>query len=140
MTFVLSSGFSASGGSEVRFSGIRQPRLGAPNIEVETEGGQIVDLYNESNLRSVVRHGDELAFEFDAAEGYGTFNAVLRFLGVRDLRVVQPEDWHPEEANQIEDYLIREKGPWRRVTFKAGGLEYEFNAAELRVTVEPAPN
>ena len=122
------------------FTGIRQPRLGAPNIEVETEDGQVVDLYNESHLRSVVRRGDELVFEFDAADSYGTCDAVLQFRGVRKLRVSQPEDWHPGEANQIEDYLIREQGPWRRITFKAGGLHYEFDAAELRVTVEEASN
>lgn len=138
MTYVLWTGFSPSGGSEMDFIGIRQPRLDAPNIEVETEHGQIIDLYNDSRLRSVVRCGDELVFDFVAAEGFGAFNTVMRFLGVRDLRVEQPVDWHPNEADQIEDYLIRREGPWRRITFKAGGLEYEFDAVELRVAIEIA--
>lgn len=120
------------------FKGMRQPEMDDPFIEIETPEGQIVDLYNESDLQSVTRSGDELVFEFRAAEGFGALNAVLRFLGVRDLRVVQPEDWHPMEANQIVDLMIRRAGPWRRVIFKAGGLEYEFNAAELRVAVEEA--
>lgn len=122
----------------MKFFGMREPRLNSPLIEVETIDERIVDLYNESNLVSVTRRGDELVFAFEAADGYGSLDAVLRFVEVRDLQVEQPEDWHPLESYQIEDLMIRKEGPWRRIVFKAGGLEYEFNAAELRVEVEPA--
>lgn len=121
---------------DMRFSGMRDPKMDQPLIEVETLDGEVVDLYNENYLRAVVRRGDELVYEFDAADG--STATVLRFLEVRDLSVVQPEDWHPEEARQIEDFMIRKPGPWQRVVFKAGGLAYEFNAAELRVEVERA--
>lgn len=120
----------------MKFVGMREPRLDSPFIEVEATDGRIVDLYNESNLRSVTRRGDELAFAFEAADGYGLLDAVLRFVEVRDLRVDQPEDWDPMESDQIENLMIRKEGPWRRVVFKAGGLEHEFNAAELRVEIE----
>ena len=122
---------------EVKFSGMRDPQMNVPLIEVETLDGQLVDLYNENYLRCVVRRGDELVFEFDSTDR--SMSTVLRFLGVRDLCVVQPEDWHPMEADQIHDYMVRTPGPWRRIVFKAGGLEYEFNAAELRVVIEQHP-
>lgn len=138
MTSAWSTGFSAIGGCDVKFTGMSDPVMDDTFIEIETTEGQIVDLYNDSRLRSVRRHGDELVFEFEAAEGYGSFDAALRFIGVRDLGVVQPEDWHPREANQIVDLMVRRPGPWKRIVFKAGGLEYEFNAAELCVTIEPA--
>jgi hypothetical protein len=115
-----------------------EPRFNDPFIMVETPEGQVVDLYNESRLRSVIRRDDELVFEFVAASGYGSTDSTLRFLGVRELSVAQPEDWDPREAQQIKDLMIRPSGPWKRVVFKAGGLEYEFNASELRVEVEPA--
>ena len=121
----------------MKFIGLKEPRMDAPNIEIETLEGLVIDLYNENDLRTVVRRSDELAFEFESVDGSTT--AIMKFVGVRDLVVVQPEDWHPGEGNQIEDYLIRRKGPWKHVVFKAGGLEYEFNAAELRVVVSTAP-
>ena len=116
---------------------MRDPQRDVPLIEIEATTGQVVDLYNDFHLRSVVRQGDELAFEFNAVNQ--SLKAVLRFLEVRDLCVVQPEDWHPEEADQIEGYMVRKPGPWKHIVFKAGGLEYEFNAAELRVVVKQTP-
>jgi hypothetical protein len=40
---------------------------------------------------------------------------------------VQPPDWDVREAAQIDHLLIRHDGPWPRISFKAGGLEYEFD-------------
>ncbi len=122
----------------MKFTGMRDPQPDVPLIEIETTDGRVVDLYNEQYLRSVVRRGDELAFEFDSWPDRASRTA-LRFLGVRDLQINQPEDWHPGEAEQIEHLLVRREGPWRRIVFKAGGLEYEFNSAELRIVVESTP-
>lgn len=122
----------------MKFSGMRDPQTDLPLIEIETTDGRVVDLYNEHYLRCVVRRGDELAFEFDSWPDRA-LRAALRFQGVRDLRISQPEDWHPGEAEQIEHLLVRRKGPWPRIVFKAGGLDYEFNSAELRFVIEPSP-
>lgn len=120
----------------MKFTGITEPPFNVPVIGLETPHGKVVDLYNESELRSVVRQRDELIFMFDPADGFGSSSTALRFTGVRDLRVTQPDDWDPREADQIEHLIIRPPGPWQRVVFRAGGLEYEFNSAELQVAVE----
>lgn len=113
----------------MRFEGVRAPALDAPLIELETPEGELVDLYNECLLESVALRGDVLVFAFvSVAEGTPI---VLRFERVRDLRVLQPQDWVPQEASQIDHLLIRSEGPWRGVVFKAGGLEYEFDCAAL---------
>jgi len=117
---------------------MRDPQTNVPLIEIETTDGRLVDLYNENYLRCVVRRGDDLTFEFDSWPDR-TVRTSLQFRGARDLRTSQPDDWHPGEAEQIEHLLVRGKGPWRRIVFKAGGLEYEFNSAELRFVVELAP-
>lgn len=113
----------------MRFQGLKAPALNTPLIELETSVGAMVDLYNECNLESVVLRGDELAFGFST----DTDNApiVVRFEGVRHLRVAQPEGWVPQEATQIDHLLLRPGGPWPGVMFKAGGLEYEFDCTTL---------
>ena len=83
---------------------MKHPELDVPLIVIETDEGQVVDLHNESDLRCVVRRGDELVFEFDAADGYGSLGTVLYFVGVRDLRILQPEDWHPAEPIRSSTY------------------------------------
>ena len=123
----------------MKFFGMKEPDFDVPLIEIETVEGQVVDLYNESDLRSVVRRGDELVFEFDPADGYGSLSTMLRFIGVRELRIAQPEDWHPGEGDQIEHLLVRRPGHWPRIVFKAGGLDYEFNATELRAVATSTP-
>lgn len=119
------------------FVGMKPPPLDETFVEIETEDGSIVDLYNEHYLRSVEIRGGVLEFNFEATDASTT--AVLTFLGVRGLGVVQPEVWHEGEADQIEDLLVRREGPWRRVVFKAGGFAYEFDSAELRISVEVVP-
>jgi hypothetical protein len=116
---------------DMRFIGIREPDEDVPLIEVERSDGTVVDLYNENWLRSVVVCGDELTFNFVKADPVNTTS--LRFLGFRNLRVVQPRGWAEGEADQMEHLLFRSSGPWRRIVFKAGGLDYEFDCAELRV-------
>lgn len=115
----------------MRFFGIREPQKDVPLIEVERSDGKVVDLYNECWLRSVVVCGDELSFNFVTADPTETTR--LRFLEFRDLRVEQPDDWAKAEGDQIEHLLVRSSGPWPRIVFKAGGLKYEFDCAELRV-------
>jgi len=115
----------------MRFAGIREPQKDVPLIEVERSDGKLVDLYNECWLRSVVVCRDELSFNFVTADPAQTTR--LRFLEVRNLSVVQPDDWSKGEADQIEHLLVRSSGPWSPVVFKAGGLEFEFDCAELRV-------
>ncbi len=118
----------------MKFSGLKAPQMDVPLIELETTGGQVVDLYNDCSLRSTVIRADELAFEFVST---GPTVTVVRFVEVRQLRVVQPVDWAQGEASQIEHLLVRTRGPWRRIVFKAGGLEYEFDCGELRLVVQP---
>jgi len=131
MTFDLSNGYFESADFDVKFSGIREPQTDVPIIEIERSDGHVVDLYNEHWLRSVVVCGDEISFEFVAADPAEITR--LRFLEFRNLRVIQPDDWAKGEADQIEHLLVRSSGPWSRIVLKAGGLEYEFDCAELRV-------
>jgi hypothetical protein len=118
--FGSSNGCFESEDSDVRFTGMKPPETDVPLIELQTTDGRVVDLYNEHWLHSGIVRGDELTFEFVAADP--TVTAVLRFLKVRNLRVVQPEDWAQGEAEQIE--------------FKAGGLDYEFDCAEFRLETQ----
>jgi hypothetical protein len=93
----------------------------------DPEGGS-VDLYNECRLLAVVLKGSQIAFDFSTGTG-GSVQVLFR--EIRGLRVEQPRDWAPGESDQIEHLLIRREGPWPRVVFNAGGLKYEFDAAEL---------
>jgi hypothetical protein len=117
----------------VDFVGVKPPKPNVPLIELETSDGKIVDLYNESTLRTVVLDERGLAFEFTSEE---PSSIVVRFCSIRNLRVEQPPDWAPEESTQIEHLLVREEGPWPRVVFKAGGLEYEFDCSTLCLALE----
>ena len=117
----------------MQFRGVKVPAFDTPLIELETSGGTLVDLYNECRFEAAVLRGDEIAFEF-ASDTEDTL-IVVRFEGVRDLHVVQPEDWVPQEGDQIDHLLIRPEGPWRGVVFKAGGFEYEFDCAALVLTL-----
>lgn len=121
----------------MKFFGLREPQLDVPVIEVETDDGVVVDLYNENDLRTVVLRGDDLAFEFKATNGQAV--TVLEFRGIRGLSTVQPQDWHPGEANQFEHLLVRRTGHSPRIMFKAGGFEYEFSSEELCVTMSGLP-
>ncbi len=123
-----------SDGGDVKFSGMKDLQRDVPLIELETSDGRVVDLYNDFWLRSGVIRGDELAFEFVAADP--TMTVLVRFIGVRGLHVLQPHDWAEGEAEQIEDLLIRRSGPWPGVVFKAGGLHYEFDCTQLLLAVE----
>jgi hypothetical protein len=110
------------------FVGLKPPEMDVPLIELETSDGEVVDLYNENSLRAVVLDKDGLTFEFISDKSR---RIVVRFRAIRNLRVEQPSDWAPEESAQIEHLLIRKDGPWPRVAFKAGGLDYEFDCCEL---------
>jgi hypothetical protein len=106
--------------------------MDVPLIELETTDGEVVDLYNENSLRATVLDADGLAFEFTSDESRVT---VVRFRAIRNLRVEQPSDWASEESSQIEYLLIRRIGPWPRIVFKAGGLDYEFDCEEISLAV-----
>lgn len=109
--------------------------MDVPLIELETTAGEVLDLYNQNSLRATVLDADGLAFEFVSSDSRVT---VVRFRAIRNLRVEQPSDWAPEESSQIEHLLIRKIGPWPRVVFKAGGLDYEFDCTEICLdAVEP---
>ncbi len=113
----------------MRFQGLKAPPLDVPVIELESPGGQLIDLYNEYDLDSVALSGDLLVFLFvSVADGA---SVAVQFQGVRDLRVIQPEGWIPEEARQIDHLLVRTDGPWPGVVFKAGGLHYEFDCTVM---------
>ena len=115
------------------YVGVKPPQLNVPLIELETNDGKIVDLYNDASLRVVVLDERGLAFEFTSNR---SSTIVVRFCAIRNLRVEQPPDWAPQESTQIEHLLIREEGPWPRVVFKAGGLDYEFDCGALCLTSE----
>ncbi len=115
----------------MNFVGLKPLELNVPLIELETSAGEVVDLYNENWLRSAIINADGLTFEFTSSQGDGR-GTLVRFAGLRNLRVEQPPDWVPEESSQIDHLLI--PGPWPRVVFKAGGLEYEFDCAELSLS------
>ena len=129
----------------MNFVGLKRPEFDDLLVELETTGGEVVDLYNEHRLRATILDADGLAFEFvslefvlDKARWLVTDRSrliVVRFRAVRNLRVEQPSDWAPEESKQIEYLLIRRIGPWPRVVFKAGGLDYEFDCAEIFLDV-----
>lgn len=110
------------------FVGLKPPDMDVPLIELEMSDGQVVDLYNENSLRAVVLDERGLTFEFVSDQSR---RVDVRFSAIRNLRVEQPPDWAPEESAQIEHLLIRKAGPWPRVVFKAGGLDYEFDCCEL---------
>lgn len=112
----------------IGFAGVKPPDFDVPVIELETPGGSSVDLYNECSLMTVVLEKSQLAFEFSTLSGR---RVRLLFCEVRGLGVEQPRDWVSDEWDQIEHLLIRREGPWPQVEFKAGGLSYEFDAAEL---------
>lgn len=112
----------------MNFVGLKPPEMDVPLIELETTVGEVVDLYNENSLRATILDADGLAFEFISDKSNVT---VVRFRAIRNLRVEQPSDWAPEESSQIEHLLIRRIGPWPRVVFKAGGLDYEFDCGEI---------
>ena len=46
------------------FHGVKSPALDIPLIELETPQGDLVDLYNDYHLQSVVLRGDQLTFGF----------------------------------------------------------------------------
>jgi len=116
----------------IEFKGVKVPVLNVPLIEFETSAGKLVDLYNECQLEAVVLRGEEMDFTFVSITTDTPI--VVRFERVRNLRIVQPEGWMPQEASQIDHLLIRPEGPWRGVVFKAGGLEYEFDCTALALT------
>ena len=116
----------------MNFVGLKPPEMDVPLIELETTIGEVVDLYNENSLHAVIVDHDGLAFNFVSDESR---QAVVRFRGIRNLRVEQPSDWAPEEASQIEHLLIRNVGPWPRVVFKAGGFDYEFDCREICLVI-----
>ena len=127
----------------MRFVGLKPLEMDKPLIEFETTAGEVLDLYNEHDLRSAVLDADGLAFEFvsTVSESFVPSHShvvVLRFRGIRNLRVEQPSDWAPQEADQIEDLLIRRTiGPWPQLVFNAGGLDYEFDCEEICLSVVP---
>jgi hypothetical protein len=112
------------------YVGVKPPELNVPLIELETNGGVVVDLYNESSLRAVVLDERGLTFKFLWRKSR---ELVVGFSAIRNLRVEQPSDWAPEESAQIEHLLIRPEGPWPGVVFKAGGLDFEFDCGQLCV-------
>jgi hypothetical protein len=112
----------------ISFSGVKPPDFDVPVIELETPEGARFDLYNECSLIAVVFEKSQLAFDFLTLSGQ---RVRVLFREVRSLRVEQPRDWVSDEWDQIEHLLIRRQGPWPQVLFKAGGLSYEFDAAEL---------
>jgi hypothetical protein len=120
----------------ISFVGIVPPRVDEPLIELEALDGTVLDLYNEGWLRSVRIDKGELIFAFDMSDDAGVS---VRFGSVRNLRVSQPPDWAPEEADQMDHLLIRHEGASPRVRFVAGGLSYEFDSAEVVVerTLDP---
>ena len=122
----------------MEFDGLAPPEFNVPLIELEAVDGTSVDLYNESTLRGATFDADGLTFEF-ASDKVG--RVALRFSALRGLRVEQPSDWDVRETAQIEHLLIRPEGPWPRVSFKAGGLEYEFDCdvLSLRVRADAGP-
>lgn len=122
------------------FVGLKPPLMDVPLIELEPLSGKPVDLYNDCDLRAVVINGEGIAFEFLPNESrlvQESRSTVIRFRSVQNLHVEQPPDWVVNESSQIDHLLLRRPGPWPRVVFKAGGLEYEFDCAEivLEVTV-----
>jgi hypothetical protein len=122
----------------VDFVGLRPPAMDVPVIELEPHSGRFVDLYNDCDLRAVVFISDRLAFEFlpnKSRLAEESRSIVVLFRGIQNLRVEQPHDWAPEESSQIDHLLIRRPGPWPRVVFKAGGLEFEFDCAEMLLEV-----
>jgi hypothetical protein len=110
------------------YVGVKPPELNVPLIELETDDGEVVDLYNESSLRAVVLDEQGLTFKFLWRESR---ELVVGFSAIRNLRVEQPSDWAPGESAQIEHLLIRPDGPWPQVAFKAGGLDFEFDCGQL---------
>lgn len=115
----------------MKYDGLKPPERNVPLIEVEALNGEVIDFYNESRLKAVVLNEDGVTFRF----GWRESKVVLVFSQIRNLRVEQPADWAPEEIAQIEHLLIRDDGPWPRVVFKAGGLDFEFDCEELRLVV-----
>jgi hypothetical protein len=114
--------------SHIAFTGLKQPDLDVPIIELTAPEGGSVDLYNECRLLAVMLKGSQLAFDFSTRTG-GSVQVLFR--EIRGLRVEQPPDWHPGDSAQIEHLLIRREGAWPRVVFNAGGFTYEFDASEL---------
>lgn len=118
----------------ISFVGIVAPPLNTPLIDFEMPDGSSLDLYNDAWLRSAVIEQGTLTFVFEATDGS---DVVVRFGAVRNLRATQPEDWVPEEADQIDHLLVRPDGQRPQVHFIAGGITYEFDASALSIQRTP---
>ena len=116
------------------FVGVVAPPTNTPLIDFELLDGSLVDLYDDAWLRSVVVEQGALIFSFETTGGS---DVAVRFGAVRNLRATQSEDWVLEEARQIDHFLIRPEGQRPGVYFIAGGITYEFDAAEVSVQRTP---
>jgi hypothetical protein len=119
----------------ISFDGIVPPAMDTPLIELEAVDGSQLDFYNEGWLQSVTIENGGLIFSFRMSDDA---RVSLRFGSIRNLKVIQPLDWVPQEADQIEHLLIRQEGQSPRIVFLAGGLRYEFDATEVSVERERA--
>jgi hypothetical protein len=122
----------------VHFVGLKTPAMDVPLIELEPRSGKLVDLYNDCDLHAVTFSASGLAFDFlpnKSRMAHESRSIAVLFRNIQNLRVEQPRDWAPEESSQIDHLLIRQPGPWPQVVFKAGGLEFEFDCAEMVLEV-----
>lgn len=127
------SGVTAAGTRHTRtmnFEGLLPLAEDQPLIEIEINGWGCVDLYNEHHLQPVVIDGDSLRFPF--VHRRDGSRVMLTFLGVRNLSLTRPPDWHPREACQIDHLQVRPEGREPRVRFLAGGDIYEFDSTGVR--------
>lgn len=92
----------------IKYEGLRPPEIDVPVIDLESVEGTMVDLYNDHTLTSVSLMDDVLLFSFRSV--IKTESSAVTFKEVRDLRVVQPEGWVVDEADQIDHLLVRSDG------------------------------
>ena len=71
----------------IEYHGMKPLDLNTPVIEVETDDGRVLDLYNDFGLLSATFDAEGLVFDFGASDGV---SVRLRFHDVAGLRVEQP--------------------------------------------------
>jgi hypothetical protein len=107
-------------------------------VECRT-GDRWYDLHNAATVSSIVWTApDELLLRFRVLHEYEVRRStvdevVLRFVGVRQMSLTQPDDWVPEEVDAPLYWIYRTTanggdGQEREVFFSVAGLDLSFVA------------
>lgn len=128
----------------MKFEGLIAWAPGEDTIEVESTDGLRFDLHNCGWFERLTwSNGDELSLHIRHDPTVGVVTSMsgpatvvqLKFVGVRDLHIRQPEDWQPEEANAVAGWTWHPVGgDLGELEIDVGGLEFHLVASIVRLT------